>query len=176
MINKFRISIFCPDQIGLISAITDRLFDLGINLGDTSFAVLGSGAEFTLVCSAPEDITSDEIHHQLKELPVLTNAEVSVKPFSLKETHDSTAQVTHQILLEGGDNPGLVARLSEVFVEFEANIVRLNTEKIPLESGDQYLINFSVWIPEAVRETCLATVENTANSLRMNCKVTSITP
>ena len=35
------VSVFCPDRTGLIAAIAGRLFDLGANLGDTSFTVLG---------------------------------------------------------------------------------------------------------------------------------------
>ena len=38
------VSIFCPDREGLVAAVTRRLFDLGINLGDTAFSVLGLGA------------------------------------------------------------------------------------------------------------------------------------
>ena len=39
------ISIICEDHPGLIADVTGRLFDLGVNLGDTTFAVLGGGAE-----------------------------------------------------------------------------------------------------------------------------------
>ena len=37
------ITIFCHDRTGLVSAITGRLFEIGANLGDTSFAMLGGG-------------------------------------------------------------------------------------------------------------------------------------
>ncbi len=47
------ISILCPDRAGLVAAIAGHLFDLGVNLRDTSFAVLGQGAEFTAVCVSP---------------------------------------------------------------------------------------------------------------------------
>ena len=43
------ISILCEDHAGLIADVTGRLYDLGINLGDTTFAVLGGGAKLTLV-------------------------------------------------------------------------------------------------------------------------------
>ena len=47
------VSIIGPDRVGLVSAVTSRLFDLGADLGDTSFAVLGGGAEFTAICEFP---------------------------------------------------------------------------------------------------------------------------
>lgn len=174
MKNSYRISIFCPDRIGLIAAITGKLFELGVNLGDSTFAVLGTGAELTCVCDVPEDLETNDLQQQLSILEELTEADISVKKFDLIDVHGANAKITHQITVRGGDNPGLVTRLSEAFVEFGANIVRLNSEKIPLESGNQYLIDIDVWIPEENTDACLATIENTANMLQMQCQVKGI--
>ena len=132
MSTPLRISIFCPDKIGLISAITGKLFDLGANRGDTNFA------------------------------------------FDMPISHAASANITHRILVEGGDNPGLVARLTEVFVEFKANIVRLNTEVTLGEPSDQYRIDIHVYIPNPSVQACLATIENTASALQMRCFVESL--
>ena len=55
------VSIICPDRIGLVSAISGLLYDQGVNLDDTTFAVLGGGAEFTAVCELPESLELDEL-------------------------------------------------------------------------------------------------------------------
>ena len=39
-----RIAISCADRSGLLATITGRLFDLGADLGDTTFAVIGTSA------------------------------------------------------------------------------------------------------------------------------------
>ena len=65
------ISIFCPDRTGLIAAITGYLFDLGANLGDTGFTVLGAGAEFNAVCEIPIDLEFSQIEAGLGALPEL---------------------------------------------------------------------------------------------------------
>ena len=169
MANTLRISIFCLDQVGLISAITGRLFDMGVNLGDTAFAILGTGAEFTAVCDTPTELGIPEIEEQLKSLPELKNADISINQFDLSTIHGPTANITHKITISRGDNPGLIARLSEVFLEFNANIVRLNSEIVPGDTGNQYMIYISVWIPEETSEACLSTVANTANALQMRC-------
>jgi len=49
MAHDVRIAISCPDRTGLLSALTGRLFDLGADMGDASFAVLGEAAEFATV-------------------------------------------------------------------------------------------------------------------------------
>jgi len=169
-----RISIFCPDKIGLISAITGKLFDLGANLGDTNFAVLGTGAEYTAVCIVPDTVDQSDIEEQLKALPELKEADIRIAPFDMQISHAASANITHRILVEGGDNPGLVARLTEVFVEFKANIVRLNTEVTLGEPSDQYRIDIHVYIPNPSVQACLATIENTASALQMRCFVESL--
>lgn len=164
------ISVFCPDRVGLVAAITGRLYDLGTNLGDTTFAVLGGGAEFTAVCELTEDVSLDLVERELKSLPDLQGAEVSVTRFDLPAVHGPSGHITHRIELTGGDQPGLIARLCEVFVQFGANVVRLNSEKVVDAEAPTYVIRIAVWIPENRADSCLATVTNTAGELRMTCR------
>src|SRR3989337_1239966 len=95
--NNALISILCEDHPGLIADVTGRLYDLGINLGDTSFAVLGGGAKFTLVAKLPPDISIAEVEEELRSIPVLDGAELSVTPFAYRESHDQSARITHRI-------------------------------------------------------------------------------
>jgi glycine cleavage system transcriptional repressor len=167
MTHSLLISIFGPDRTGLVSSITGSLFNLGVNFGDTTFAVLGGGAEFTTVCDSP--VSQQEIEAHLRALPELDGADIKVSQFDLSKIHGPTAHITHQITLRGADHPGLIAQLSEVFIAFDANIVRLDAEKIPGYEGEQYLINISVCIPKSRVDACLASITNTASSLQMHC-------
>ena len=63
------VSIIGPDRVGLVSAITGRLFDLGADLGDTSFAVLGGGAEFTAICEFSDPMELETLQSELEALP-----------------------------------------------------------------------------------------------------------
>jgi glycine cleavage system transcriptional repressor len=165
------ISITCPDRVGLVSAVSGRLFELGANLGDTTFAVLGGGAEFTSVVELPEDMELEAADAELRALPELEAADISVTRFALPPVHGPLGRVTHKITVTGGDRPGLIARLSEVFVQFGANIVRLNAERIDAPGGgSQYAVIFAVFLPEGSAQSCLATVANTAGSLALSCQ------
>ncbi len=164
------ISILCPDRVGLVAAIAGQLFDLGANLEDTTFAVLGGGAKFTSVCALPDGVSLETVEAELRGLPELEDAEVSVSLFDLDPAHGPTAHITHRITVNGGDRPGLIARLCEVFIQFKANIVRLNSVKIPGPGGGKYEISIGVWIPEASVESCLATIANTAGGLGLECR------
>ncbi len=168
--SSLLISIFCPDRTGLISAIAGKLFDLGISFGDTTFSILGTGAEFTAVCEPPANLSQIEIEEQLKALPELANAKISITVFELSTRQEKTADITHYFTIQGEDHPGLIAQLAEVFMKFNANIVRLNAKVVPTAILDQYVIQIAAWIPQERTESCLASINNTASLLQMTCQ------
>ena len=170
MTRAVLISIFCPDSVGLIAAISSRLFDLGGNLADTTFAVLGSGAEFSTVCEISGKVSAKTLKSELRELPGLEGADISVTPLGDHQAMGRTAYATHRIYISGGDRPGLIARLSEVFIQYGANIMRLNAERIPGPGHGEYVVSIAVSIPEENVRSCLATVSNTAGPLGLNCQ------
>lgn len=168
--NNALISILCEDHPGLIADVTGRLYDLGINLGDTSFAVLGGGAKFTLVAKLPPDISIADVEEELRSIPVLDGAELSVTPFAYRESHDQSARITHRIEIMGDDSPGLIARLSEAFRPMGANIVELNSESVPGASGASFLLRLAVSVPQGKEAVCMATVANTAAQMNLSCR------
>lgn len=164
------ITVLCPDRPGLVAAISGRLFDLGANLGDTSFAVLGAGAELTSVCELPDSVTLEAAEAALHRLPELEGAELKVRRFEMDPAHGPSGNVTHQIVISGGDQPGLVARICETLQGYKANIVALNAGRTAGDRPDTYVIRLSVWIPPESVDACLATVSNTAQHMQLNCR------
>jgi len=168
MAETVLISVFCSDRTGLIAAVTGELFSLGVNLGDTAFAVLGTGAEFNTVCELPDGVTGEDTLKELQRLPELSEAEISVAPFDLDPVSGPMGNITHHIVVQGGDQPGLTARICETLGQFKANIVRMNSRKIPGLDTTQYRISFHVSIPADRAESCLATISNTAGELGLS--------
>ena len=165
------VSILAEDHVGLIAEIADNLFDAGINLRDTSCAVLGTGATFTAVCELPDGLSIEVLEQGLMQLPTLAAAQVRVVPYMFDPWPDETGKVTHRVTISGGDQLSLVARLSHVFAQNEANIVRLEARKLPDSEGGLYVTRFAVWIPPGRANMCLATVANTAGSLGLTSHV-----
>jgi glycine cleavage system transcriptional repressor len=165
------VSVLGADRVGLVAAIAEHLFNAGVNLRDTTFAALGSGAEFVALCELPSGLTAGEIEVGLKELPELDGAEIRAVPYAFDPSPGPAGSVTHRITISGGDQLGLVARLAEVFRQYEANIVRLEARKLSDQEGGLYVTRFAVFIPEDRRSLCLATVGNTAGTLGLSCKV-----
>ncbi len=164
------ITVFCPDRPGLIAAVTRYLFDIGGNLRDTAFAVLGRGAELSTVCELPEGAALDAIERELGALAELVGAEIKVRPFRLASDHSPTGEVTHRVTVSGSDQPGLVARLCEAFLDYGANVVTLNAGQQSSAPQEPYVIRFEVWIPDSSAAACLATIGNTAEALQLRCE------
>jgi glycine cleavage system transcriptional repressor len=174
MHNVYLVSVLSSDKTGLVSVISGCLFDLGINLGSTSFTILGSGAKFTAVCESASGVSKADLEEALVSLPELSGAEIQVVDFEFSPKPAANTEITHRITIQGGDHPGLVARLTEVFMEFDANIVRLNAEPISNDGEKQYLIRIAVWMPANREHACLASISNTASSLQMQCSYTRL--
>ena len=164
------ISVTGEDKLGLISELTARIFDLGGNLGDTTFAVLGTGFEFSAVVEFPDPTVLDDVGQELRTLPMMSEASFKIEPFRYDPVHDESGRITHRVRISGGDQPGLVARLSEVFVNFNANVVRMNCETLEGSDGStHYVTRFAVSIPKERAAACLAAVGNTAGQLDLVC-------
>jgi len=165
------VSVLGPDRVGLVAAIAEHLFSIGVNLRDTTFAALGTGAEFVALCELPSGLEASEIEAGLKRLPELAGADIRAVPYAFDPSPGPAGSITHRITISGGDQLGLVARLAEVFKQYGANIVRLEARKLGEAEGGLYVTRFAVFIPESQASPCLATVSNTAGALGLDCNV-----
>jgi glycine cleavage system transcriptional repressor len=169
------VSVLGPDRVGLVAAIAEHLFNIGVNLRDTTFASLGSGAEFLAICELPTDLEAGDIERGLRQLPELEGSEVRAVPYAFDPSPGPAGSITHRITISGGDQLGLVARLAEVFKQYDANIVRLEARKLSDAEGGLYVTRFAVFIPDEQVNLCLATVSNTAGALGLDCDVEAST-
>lgn len=169
------ISISGSDQSGLIAAVAGQLFDLGFNLGDTHFAVLGTGFEFNTIADPPHGMAVDQIRDALASLEHLAGCEIAVQPFAHEPVRSQAGLATHTVVFRGGDQPGLLARLTEVLLDFGANIVRLNADRIPGGAGNHYVTACDISIPPERAQPCLAALANTAGQLQLTCEWNAFT-
>ena len=151
------VSILGPDQVGLVAAIADQLFSAGVNLRDTTFAALGKGADFTALCELPDGLSLKELEQGLGAVAALGQAQIRVVPYAFDHQAKPTDRITHRVEVSGGDQLGLIARLAEIFAQYGANIVRLNSESVPSASGARFLLRMAVWVPAGKEAACMAT-------------------
>lgn len=169
--DSYLVSLACPDRTGLVAAVCAALFDLGGDLGDSSFAVLGGAAEFNAVVDVPGEIQRAEIAAALAALPQAAGARIDVEPLTPTEPGPERV-ITHRVRMVGDNRPGLIARIAESFVQYKVNVVRLDAERLP--GSTDYVMRFEVAIPERNVGSCLATLANTAGELGLTCHTESV--
>nr|WP_281500835.1 ACT domain-containing protein [Kordiimonas marina] len=101
----------------------------------------------------------------------MEDARITVAPFPFNLVRGDSAAITHVVEISGGDRPGLVARISEVLMEYGANIVRMSSKRIPSKDGFDYRTRFAISAGPERFEQLESALYNTAGSLRLDCKV-----
>jgi len=169
--DTFLISIIGRDKVGVVSAVTTYLFETGANLADSAFAVLGEGFEFSCVAEFEAKASTEEVKAGLAAISLLGDARISVSRFPFELLRTETGQITHVVEITGGDRPGLVARISEVLVEYGANIVRMSSRRVAAGDGFDYRTRFAVNVAGGRLAALENALSNTTGSLRLNCIV-----
>lgn len=155
------------DQVGLIASLTGALFDLGANLEDTSFHSIAGQFDYQASGLFPEGLTTSEIEAALRDIEQLETVDLSVTLTGEAVIQSSDATVTHLISVRGTDRPGLVARISEVLTQYQANIVRMNSHKLDQAGAPSYATHFSVCVGDAQEKALDNALSNLAGSLRL---------
>lgn len=167
MSQEIRISFVGPDRTGLISHITNYLFDKGVNIGDIAFAVLGDNAELTLIHALPGGVTMEEIEKDLKGMSELSDGTLEVGPYRFKEDRGPSSTITHRFTLAGDDIPGLIAKVSSALDDHGANIVRMNSETHQGTRGEVNISRFAVSLRQERAPDCLAAIVRIAGELKL---------
>lgn len=167
--DTYLISIMGRDRVGVVSSVTSYLFETGANLADCAYAVLGEGFEFSCVAEFAAGASEEEVGEGLSTLELLEDARISVMPFQFELLRAESGTITHTVEITGGDRPGLVARISEVLVDYGANIVRMSSRRVPTEEGYDYKTRFAVNIEGARKDALENALSNTAGSMRLSC-------
>jgi len=167
MAENALVSYVGPDRAGLLSKITGRLFELGGNLGDITFAGLGQAAELTMIYEMPADMTLDALRRDLGGLPEVQGGEFKVTEYHFKSTLGVTSRITHRVILSGGDRPGLVAKIIKIMDQHSARVIRMNAERISGAMGNQYIARFAISVRDEKAPACLAAIVSLAGELKL---------
>lgn len=168
------ISLKTSDRVGLISELAARLNELGVNLGDAGFAVLGSTADFSSLAELPDDVTISQVNDALLELDGIDADQLTVTAQGGGAAKAPEAAINHCLTVSGRDRPGLVARLCEVLVDFQANIVQMNASTFHHADGDRYAVRFEVYLPPERAQVALAALANTAEQMGLDWEAETV--
>ncbi len=123
----FILSIFGKDRPGIVASISKALYQMGLNLEDSSMTRLNGEFTIMLIVASEEDITAEDILENLQEAG--QSYELFMVCRELQEVAYSQPEALYRIVVFGSDKPGIVYGVSSSLANLGLNIGDLRTEK-----------------------------------------------
>jgi glycine cleavage system transcriptional repressor len=135
------VTVLGHDRPGIIAQATSALGEVGLNLEDSTMTLLRGHFAFMLICSG--DAGVDEVAAALAPLTDDGLLEVSVREVQAEPERAGNG-TPHQLVVHGGDRPGIVSALTSVIAEAGGNVTDLSTRL----SGELYVVIAEVDMPD----------------------------
>ena len=150
--NHFALTIVGRDRPGIVSQVTEILFNQGCNLADSSCSILGGQFAMILILGHPEFTNLESFGDAFKPLE---ETDLTVALRVLKPGGETRSQIDGDICMisvYGSDKPGIVYRVAKVLGEKKINITDLNTKLVGTEERPVYVMVIEAALPDGVEE------------------------
>ncbi|HXG31240.1 MAG TPA: ACT domain-containing protein [Thermodesulfobacteriota bacterium] len=145
----FVITSIGKDRPGIVAGVSKVLFDLGVNIEDSSMTILRSEFAMILIISTKEGFQVSDLENHLKGLADRMGLSISVGEIDEEEVYSKKpySGTPYIISVIGTDKPGIVYRVADLLSSKGINITDLNTKVIPGEKTPVYTMIIEVDVP-----------------------------
>ncbi|MCS7171150.1 MAG: ACT domain-containing protein [Aquificaceae bacterium] len=123
----FIVSVFGKDRPGIVAGVSKALYELGLNLEDSSMTRLKGEFTIMLIVSSEKDIDAEDVLKALKE--VGQDFELFINCRELEDVPCTHHEAIYRIVVFGSDKPGIVYGVTSRLASLGFNISDLRTEK-----------------------------------------------
>ena len=150
--QHFALTIIGRDRPGIVSQVTEILYDLGCNIADSSCSILGGQFSMILILAHPEYVDRDSFGEAFQPLE---ESGLSVFLRVLKPGGEIRPEIEGELCMVsvyGADKPGIVYRVAKVLGDKQINITDLNTKLVGSSERPVYVLMLEATLPEDVTE------------------------
>ena len=122
--NWYMLTLIGEDKPGIVAAVTKALFDLGLNLGETS--MLRLGGNFTVMMMVSGVHQEDELRDRLKPVLEAQGMCLHVDPIQAHLHEHLLPNI--QVTVTGADRAGIVAQVTAALAASGFNILDLESD------------------------------------------------
>lgn len=151
--SHFALTIVGRDRPGIVSQVTEILFNIGCNIADSSCSILGGQFAMILILEHPEFSNRESFGESFKPLE---ESDLTVALRVLKPGGEVRPQIEGELCMisvYGADKPGIVYRVASVLGEKKINITDLNTKLVGTKERPVYVMILEAALPEGVTES-----------------------
>ena len=150
--NYFALTIVGRDRPGIVSQVTEILFNQGCNLADSSCSILGGQFAMILILGHPKFTDRTSFGDAFKPLE---DADLTVALRVIKPGGEIRPRIEGDLCMisvYGSDKPGIVYRVAKVLGEKKVNITDLNTKLVGSEEQPVYVLVLEASLPQGIEE------------------------
>jgi len=166
--QHFALTIIGRDCPGIVSQVTEILFQGGFNIADSSCSILGGQFSMILIISNPEIATKEEFSDTFKPLEE-NNLSVYIR--TLKPGGEIRPELEGELCMisvYGSDKPGIVYQVAKELGDRNINITDLNTKLVGEKQNPVYVMMLEAMLPE---NTEIEEVETWMKELKQRLQV-----
>ena len=152
MSNRFIMTAFGKDRVGIVADVTRLLYENNCNLEDTTMNTLADEFTLNLLFSCKQSNIEEQLSRECRHLELEKGISAFVRPLSVPQKKIQKDYKTCTLNIEGLDQAGIVYKICQFLADNKLNIVHLNsTPKASPESGATiYSMDIHIQAPEDI--------------------------
>ncbi len=155
--NWYMLTMIGEDKPGIVAAVTQSLFDLGLNLGETSMLRLGGNFSIMMMVSGIEQ--EDSVRTQLKTVIEAQGMCLHIDPIHAHLHQHVPPNI--QVTVTGADRAGIVAQVTAALAEVGFNILDLESDVAGTSDEPVYIMQIA-----GVADVSVESVETALDPMR----------
>ena len=174
--HHFALTIIGRDRPGIVSQVTEILYQLGCNIADSSCSILGGQFSMILIISHPEYQNQESFGDAFAPLE---SSNLSVFLRTLMPDGEKRSELEGELCMisvYGADKPGIVYRVTKELGQRQINITDLNTKLIGGDARPVYVMMIEAVLLEGLEiEEVEGWMESLKAEMGVDISVRSIT-
>lgn len=152
MNNRFIMTAFGKDRVGIVADVTRLLYENDCNLEDTTMNLLADAFTLDLLFSCKQDNIEEQLSHECRRLEREKGISAFVRQLPALQRKVTKGYKTCTLHVEGMDQSGIVYKTSKFLADNKLNIIQLkSTAKASPESGAPiYSMDILIQVPEEI--------------------------
>lgn len=150
--NRYIMTAFGKDRVGIVADVTRLLYENDCNLEDTSMSMLADEFTLSLLFSSQKPDIEEQLAKECRRLEMEKGISAFVRPLPAAQQKASKGYKTCTLHIEGLDQAGIVYKTSQFLADCKLNIISLtSTAKASPESGAPiYSMDIHIQVPEQI--------------------------
>ena len=151
MHQRFIMTAFGKDRVGIVADVTRLLYQNDCNLEDTTMSMLADEFTLSLLFSCNRDDIEDQLSRDCRRLELEKGISAFIRPLPAQQRKNTKVFKTCILHIEGLDQAGIVYKTSQFLADHQLNILHLksNAKASPESGATIYSMDIHIQVPEA---------------------------